>query len=276
MAVKSEYNFEMNETLKTMAAHSSKRKYKKQAIDDKLLYEIINAARQAPTSSNLQAYSIIVVRDQAKKKALAKLCGDQPWIESCPVFLAMCPDLRRLEKVAARQDYSFLDQYIELFIVATVDTALVAQNILTGAESLGLGGVMIGGVRNNPAEVARLLELPDRVFPLMGMCLGWPDLGRPDHSPMIKPRLQPEVIIHRERYNEDRLNEYLGEYDKIIKATGLYDGPRRKVPSPIGKEIPDDEYSWCEHTARRLATTAPGVLRSHLRQFLLDRKIGLG
>lgn len=266
----------MNETLKTMAAHSSKRKYKKRDIDDKLLYEIINSARQAPTSSNLQAYSIVVVRDQTKKKSLAHLCGDQPWIESCPVFLAMCPDLRRSGKVAARQGYPFLDQYIELFIVATVDTALVAQNILTGAESVGLGGVMIGGIRNNSADVCRLLELPDKVFPLMGMCLGWPDLGRPDHSPMIKPRLQPEVVVHHEHYNDDHLNEYLDEYDKIIKATGLYDGPRRKVPSPTGKEMPDDEYSWCEHTARRLATSAPAVLRSHLRQFLLDRKFGLG
>ena len=183
----------------------------------------------------------------------------------------MCPDLRRSGKVSARQGYPFLDQYIELFIVAVVDTALVAQNILTGAESAGLGGVMIGGIRNNPADVADLLELPDKVFALMGMCLGWPD-----HKPMIKPRLQPEVMIHRERYEDDDLDKYLDEYDRIIKATGLYEGPRRKVPSPTGKQIPDDEYSWCEHTARRLASTSPAVLRNHMRKFLLGRKFGLG
>jgi nitroreductase len=260
----------MNETLKIMASHRSIRKYKGRTIDDDLLNEILDAARQAPTSSNLQAYSIIVVRDKAKKDTLAKLCGDQAWVAWCPVFLAICPDLHRLEKVAARQGYESNDRWLEMFVVATVDAALVAQNILTAAESCGLGGVMIGGIRNNPGKVSDLLRLPDKVYPLMGMCLGYPDL-----EPMIKPRLQPGVIVHRETYDDDRLDEYLDAYEKIIRATGLYDGPRRKVPSPTGKEVADEDYSWCEHTARRLASTNPNVIRAHLKRFLIDKKFGL-
>jgi FMN reductase [NAD(P)H] len=260
----------MNKVLETMASHASKRKFKKQAIPDGLLAEIIKAARQAPTSSNLQAYSIIIVKDRAKKDKLATLCGDQPWVASCPVFLAICADLLRLQKVCIRQGYEFIDKYIEMFIVATVDAALVAQNILTAAESCGLGGVMIGGIRNNPDKISKLLELPEKVYPLMGMCLGYPD-----HSPMIKPRLQHEVVVHHERYDDSRLDEYLDIYEDIIRRTGLYDGPRRKVVSPTGKQVPDDKYSWCEHTARRLATRDPGVLRSHMREFLLGRKFGL-
>jgi len=220
----------MNDILKTMAAHRSIRKYKKQPIQDDLLSEIINSARQAPSSSNLQAYSIIIIKDQAKKDKLAKFCGDQPWISWCPVFLVICPDLYRLEKVAKRQGYDINDRFIEMFIVATVDSALVAQNILTGAESCGLGGVMIGGVRNNPDKVAALLELPDKVYPLMGMCLGYPD-----QEPMLKPRLQAEIVIHHEKYDDAKLDELLEVYDRIIQATGLYVGPRRKVPSPTSK-----------------------------------------
>jgi FMN reductase [NAD(P)H] len=260
----------MNEILKTMAAHRSIRKYKKQPIPDDLLNDILTSARQAPTSSNLQAYSIIIIKDQAKKDKLAKLCGDQPWISWCPVFLVICPDLCRLEKVVKLQGYDINDRYIEMFVVATVDAALVAQNILTGAESCGLGGVTIGGIRNNPDKVAKLLELPEKVYPLMGMCLGYPD-----QEPILKPRLQPEIVIHHEKYDDAKLAELLDDYDRIIKATGLYDGPRRKVPSPTGKVVMDDEYSWREHTARRLASNNPMVTRAHLRQFLIDKKFKL-
>jgi nitroreductase len=260
----------MNEILKTMASHRSIRKYTNQPIADDLLNEILTTSRQASTSSNLQAYAIIVVKDQTKKEKLAELCINQPWIAKCPVYLVICPDLYRLEKVAARQGYQSNDRYIELFIVATVDAALVAQNILTAAESCGLGGVMTGSIRNNPAEVAAMLELPDKVYPLMGICLGYPD-----YDPMIKPRLMSEAIIHHERYDDSGLDDQLTGYDKLIKATGLYDGPRRKVQSPTGKEVPDDIYSWCEHTSRRLAATNPSTTRTHLKQFLLDKKFGL-
>ncbi len=261
----------MNKTLKIMASHASVRKFKEDDIPDELLYTILNTARQASTSSNLQAYSIIIIRDKAKKTTLAKLCGNQVWVRNCPVFLVICPDLLRLGKVCVRQNYEFIDRYMEMFIVATVDASLVAQNILLGAESCGLGGVMIGGIRNKPVEVSNLLELPDKVYPLMGICLGWPDT-----RPMIKPRLQAEVVIHNEKYDDSQLQKLLSQYDEFIRKTGLYDGPRRKVVSPTGKIVPDNEYSWCEHTARRLASTAPDALRPHILEFLRSKKFGLG
>jgi FMN reductase [NAD(P)H] len=260
----------MNETLKTMAAHASVRKFKADDVTDEILFPILNAARQAPTSSNMQAYSIIVIRDKTTKETLASLCNNQGWIKSCPVFLAICPDLRRLQKVAQYRKHECHDEYIEMFMVATVDAALVAQNILLGAESCGLGGVMIGAIRNNPDDVCQLLKLPNKVYPLMGMCLGWPAT-----KPMIKPRLQDDVIIHREHYGDDNLLSKLKEYDEMIRKTGLYDGPNRKVASPDGRQIPDEEYSWTEHTARRLAATDPVSLRSHMREFLLHRDFRL-
>jgi nitroreductase len=260
----------MTNLLDILRAHRSIRKYKSDPIPDNLLLQILDSARQAPSSSNLQVYSIIVVKDQEKKKLLAEYCGNQPWIEQCPVFLAMCPDLHRLNRICALRGYKFSDRYLEIALVAMVDTSLVAQNIAVGAEANGLGICMIGGIRNNPDKVAELLKLPDRVFPLMGICLGYPD-----HDPMIKPRLQPDVIIHSGEYNDDNLVERLQEYDEVIRATGLYKGTRRKVPSPSDKEVPDEEYSWTEHTARRAASTNPAVLRTHLRKFLEDREIGL-
>jgi nitroreductase len=260
----------MKDIFKILSSHRSIRKYKQDPIPDDLLNNIIDSARQAPTSSNVQAYSIIVVRDKQRKKKLAHLCGGQPWVESCPVFLVICPDLYRLEQVCRLKNYELNDRHIEIFIVAVVDAALIAQNILVASESSGLGICMIGGIRNNPDQVCKLLKLPDKVFPLMGICLGWPD-----HEPMIKPRLPRELVIHSEEYDDSDLESLLASYDSEIKATGLYNGARRKVQSPDGRDVSDDEYSWTEHTARRLASTDPEVLRSHMKNFLNGKKIGL-
>ncbi len=261
----------MNYLFEIPKSHRSIRKYKDEAIPEDLLDKILHSARQAPTSSNFQAYSIVVVKDKRKKKKLAHFCGDQPWVESCPVFLVICPDLYRLEQVCRLRDYKLNDRYIETFIVAVVDAALVAQNILVGSEAFGLGVCMIGGVRNNPNKVCELLKLPDKILPLMGICLGWPD-----HKPILKPRLPRGLVVHSEEYDDRHLETLLAEYDIEIKASGLYDGARRKVPSPDGREIPDEEYSWTEHTSRRLASTDPKVLRSHMKNFLQGKKIGLG
>lgn len=260
----------MNETIKTMAAHASIRKYKEMDIPADILDSLITAARQAPTSSNLQAYSIIIIKDKAKKEKLAALCGNQKWVYTCPVFLVICPDLHRLDKVCQYRNYKIQDKYFELFLVAVVDAALVAQNILLGAESLGLGGVMIGAIRNNPAQVCDLLGLPDKVFPLVGICLGYPDT-----KPMIKPRFQPELAVYREHYDDSQFLELIKQYDTLVKSTGLYEGPNRKVAPIDNREVPDSDYSWSEHSARRVGSDDPGVTRAHMLTFLKSRKIGL-
>ena len=250
--------------------HRSIRKFKPEPIPDELLDNILNSARQAPTSSNLQAYSIVVVQDQDKKKTLAHLCGDQPWVASCAAFVVMCPDLHRIERVCRMRGYQFNDRYIDLSIIAVVDAALVAQNILIAAEANGLGACMIGSIRINPDKVCELLKLPNKVFPLVGICLGYPD-----QEPMIKPRFQPEIVIHHEEYNDDNFESLIAEYDKIVKATGLYDGPGRKVDAPDGRVVPDKEYSWTEHIARRSASNEPRSLRAHMKRFLDSRGFGL-
>jgi|WetSurMetagenome_2_1015567.scaffolds.fasta_scaffold76939_1 nitroreductase len=256
----------MQNILSLLKSHRSIRKYKADPIPDDLLTDLLNSSRQAPTSSNLQAYSIIVVKNQETKKSLAHLCGDQPWVESCPVFLVLCPDLHRLAQICAMRGYEINDKHIELFTVAVVDTALVAQNILVGAESLGLGGCMIGSIRNNPAEVSGLLELPDRVFPLVGLCLGYPD-----QDPMIKPRLPEKAVIHHEKYDDIHFEPTIKEYDKIIQATGLYDGPKRKAAPLDDRIISDIDYSWSEHSARRAASKDPKATRAGLKAFLESR-----
>lgn len=260
----------MRDILELLGSHRSVRKFTNRPLEDDLLRRLLDAARQAPTSSNLQPYSIIVVRDAARKKQLSRWCSDQAWVEHCPVFLVLCPDLYRLSEVCRLRGYKMQDRYIELSIVAIVDTALVAQNLAVAAESQGLGICMIGGIRNHPAEVSDLLKLPKQVFPIMGFCLGYPD-----HEPMIKPRLPHDAVVHYEQYSDAGLNEHLAAYDATLKAIGLYDGAHRKLAAPDGRETPDTDYSWTEHTSRRVASVKPETLRVHMRRFLEERGIGL-
>jgi len=202
----------MNKVMELLQSHTSVRKFKAELVDDQLVKEIIQASQYASTSNHIQAYTIIRVRDQAKKETLAQLTGNQPYVEECPVFLVFCADLNRLEKACNMNHETIESSSTETFLLATVDTALVAQNVMIAAESAGLGGVYIGGIRNNPQAVCDLLQIPQHVYPVFGMCLGYPEKING-----TKPRLPLSLILKEDTYatagDED---EQLKEYDDLI------------------------------------------------------------
>lgn len=141
-----------------MLSHRSIRKFTDQLVDASDLDIIIRAAQSAATSSFLQAYSIIDVKNPEMRAQLSNLCGDQEYIEKAPIFLVFCGDLHRIKTVC---DASYESGWTEAFIISTVDAALSGQNAMLAAESLGLGGVYIGGIRNHPKAVSQLLKLPE-------------------------------------------------------------------------------------------------------------------
>ncbi|RMG80420.1 MAG: oxygen-insensitive NADPH nitroreductase [Chloroflexi bacterium] len=198
------------ETTRTLKQHVSIRRYTADPIPDPMLQSILDAARRSPTSSNLQTYSIIVVRDETTKAKLAELSGNQRQVAECPVFLAICADIHRLQRAAALHGKDVAVN-LELSMVATVDAALVGMSAATAAESFGLGTVMIGGIRNNPQEVAEVLDLPEGVFVVFGLCMGWPA-----EQPPQKPRLPHAVVVHEERYHTENIDEALKAYDEAL------------------------------------------------------------
>ncbi len=242
--------------LELIHRHASVRHYRPDPVPDSLLERIVAAAQRAPTSSNLQTYSVIVVTDAGRRERLAELCGDQRHIREAPVFLAWCADRARLDHVCALRGYTQVTDYLEDFLVAALDAVLAAQNAVLAAESLGLGTCYIGGIRNRPLEVIELLALPRLVFPVVGMTLGWP--SRP---PRTRPRLPLEAILHRERYNPDQ-DAALQAYDKVMIETGIYKG--RRVPSPKGEG--EEPYGWLEHSARRASRPVRTDLSAALRR----------
>ncbi|SDI83490.1 oxygen-insensitive NADPH nitroreductase [Paenibacillus naphthalenovorans] len=210
-------NVEPNpDVLKLLQNHRSIRKFRDQKISDPDLVNIITSAQAAPSSSHGQSYSIIGVTDPIRKKKLAEYAGSQPQVESCSHFLVFCADLYRLEKIALQQGVNMTAaiESTEMFMVATIDAALVAQNAAIAAEALGLGIVYTGGLRNHPYEVAQLLELPKRVYPVFGMCIGYPG-----EIPDQKPRLPLEAIYFENKYKRfEEVNKHLHQYDEIMRA----------------------------------------------------------
>lgn len=160
----------MTPTIDLLCHHRSVRAYTPQPISEQQRSAIFSAARSASTSSFLQCSSIIRVTDPEIRRQLAELAGPQPWVASAAEFWVFCADFNRHQQICPQAELGLAEQ----LLLGTVDTALMAQNAMVAAESLGLGGVFIGGLRNHPHEVTSLLSLPRFVLPLFGLCLGWP------------------------------------------------------------------------------------------------------
>ncbi|WP_238544956.1 nitroreductase family protein [Geomicrobium sp. JCM 19039] len=165
----------MKDTRALIQSHQSIRKYEDKRVDDAIIADLIESARWAPSSHHVQAYTIIRVTDHEKRIALKDVAGGQPWVETAPVFLVFTADWHKHKINNEKWEAPMQMEETENVIVGAVDVALAAQNVLLTARSYGLGGVMIGGIRNDLHEVARILELPSYTFPVMGLCLGYPD-----------------------------------------------------------------------------------------------------
>lgn len=202
----------MNEVIKLLRAHRSIRRFTDQPIPDAMLEEILLAGQAAATSSFVQATTVVRVTDPAAREQLVVYSGGQKYVASAPEFLVFCADLARARTCCEIQDVEPVEGYTESFIIATVDVALMAQNVTVAAESLGLGVCYIGGLRNQPQAVSELLELPQQVYPVFGMCLGYPD-----QQVDLRPRLPLSVVLKQERYSNDGDRRSIEAYDQEVE-----------------------------------------------------------
>jgi nitroreductase len=239
-----------NSTFELLRSHRSIRKFKDQAVGDELLAQILQAGQSAATSSFLQGATVIRVSNPDSRQKLAAYAGNQPYVASAPEFLVFCADLRRAGNCCERHGKTFSGEYTEHFIIATVDAALMAQNTVVAAESAGLGICYIGGLRNNPREVSDLLKLPVGVYPVFGLCLGYPD-----QNPEVKPRLPLSVIVKNEVYDDSADAAVIENYDEQVRE--YY---QNRTGGGHG-------ISWSEQVAALLSEKA----RPHMRGFLAEQ-----
>ncbi len=240
----------MNSVIDLLKSHRSIRKYTGRAIESELFSDLVIAGQAAATSSFLQGSTIVRVTNSETRSAVAKLAGGQNYVETAAEFMVFCADLKRAGNYCEKYEKKFEGDYTEHFMIATVDVALMAQSMVAAAESVGLGICYIGGIRNDPAQVSELLQLPKGVYPVFGLCLGYPD-----QNPEVKPRLPLSVILKQEVYNEEGDNEAIADYDENIRE--YY---RTRTGGGHG-------ISWTEQVSSLLSEKA----RPHMKGFLAEQ-----
>ena len=241
-----------SDVLDLLLAHRSVRKFAAGEVTEAHVRAMVAAAQSAPTSSNLQPWSVVVVRDPERKARLAAYAAGQAFIEEAPVLLVWVADLSRARRLAARAGTSVdAADYLETTIIGFVDTALAAQNAVVAAESLGLGTVFVGAIRNHPDRVAAELGLPPHAVATFGLAVGVPD---PAEHAGIKPRLPQAAVVHQETYDAEAADAHIPGYDARLAAYNQRYG------------LPDG--GWTGRVLKRLAGPESMAGRDRLREVL--------
>jgi FMN reductase (NADPH) len=243
-----------SETIDILSQRVSVRSYRPDPVPESMVEAILRAAFRAPTSSNIQSYSVVIVRDREVLRQLAPVTGNQKHVAEAPVFLAFCADLTRIAHALETHGHSVADNNMETGLVASLDAALVGMSASLAAESLGLKGVMIGAVRNDATATATILGLPDRVYCVFGMCLGWPG-----EAPVQKPRMGYAGMVHYDRYGRMQAE---GSMPARLAA---YDAELAHHYRATGRPTTDD--SWTHDMDKKFHPW----LRDNLRQQLKER-----
>lgn len=173
------------------------RKYKKQELEPALLNDLLEQACRASTIGNMQVYSIVVTRDESIKEKLSPAHFNQPMVKGAPVVLTFCADFNRFSRWCKQRNAEPGYDNFQSFMNAAMDTLLVAQNFCTLAEEKGLGICYLGTTTYNPQMIIETLNLPELVFPITTVTVGWPD-----ECPQQVDRLPLGAVVHEEVYHD--------------------------------------------------------------------------
>jgi nitroreductase len=250
--------------LRQVLMRRTHRRYAERPVPEALLRLLLGTACSASSKSDFQQAGVIWVRDRQRRDRLAALVPDMPWVGNAPEFLVFCGDAHRLGRIGELRGHINENGKLEGFFNAAIDAALVLQTFILAAETAGLGCCPISVLRNHADAVAEILVLPDKVFPIAGLCVGYPAAA--GHVSM---RLSLEATVHIGHYHDQRLAEAVDAYDR--RRDARYSLPREQQRSPdvFGYSA---FYGWSEDKARQAAQpegqSFPAFLRK--RGFSLD------
>ena len=231
------------DSLARMLEHRSQRRYTPQPVSPALLKLLFACALSAPSKSDLQQADIVHVADSATRTTIADLIPDNPWVRAAPVFLVFCGDNRRTRQVAELRGKPFANDHLDAFMNAAVDAGIVMATFIHAAEAVGLGCCPISSVRNHAQTVSDLLALPDWVFPVAGLCVGYPS-----EEGQITSRLPLEVTVHTDRFDETGIDAKIDAYDRRRHARQQY-----KKQRDVARFGTAELYGWSEDKARQYA-----------------------
>jgi nitroreductase len=229
------------EILASMANRRVIRRYTGAPVDPALVETLCAVALAAPSKSDLQQADIVIVSDQAQRERLHALIPDNPWLREAPALLVFCANNRRHRLLFEWRQQPFVNDHLDPLFNASIDAGIVLATFVAAADRVGLGTCPVSAIRNRAPEVSELLGLPDHVFPVAGLGMGWPSF-----EGVMSPRLSLDVTIHHDRYDECGLREEIAAYDQRRAAVQPY--ATQRYTDRFGQAA---DYGWSEDKARQ-------------------------
>lgn len=226
--------------LQGVGARGSCRHFTDQPVAPDLVRTLCAAALASPTKSDLQQRDILIVSDPALRKQIEACCG-QDWIAGAPVFLVFLGNHRRQRRLSEMHGLAFGNDHADAPFNAAMDAAVAMATFVAAAERVGLGACPVSAIRNAPDEVSRLLGLPERVFPAMGLGLGWPKF-----PPRISMRLPLSATVHENRFDDAGEVAATAAYSRAREVHRPY--PAQRLVEELGESA---SYGWSEDKARQ-------------------------
>lgn len=218
------------------------RRFKAEPLPPALLETLCALALSSPTKSDLQGRDILIVENGANRARINTLLADQDWIPGAPHLLVFLGNNRRQRHIHEWRGHAFVNDHLDAFFNAAVDAGVALSAFCVAAEMAGVGTCPISVIRNHAQEVSEMLGLPDHVFPVAGLGVGWP--ANPAY---ISARLPLGATVHHDRYRETTRDVVEG-YDK--RRNGIFPYRSQRNVARFGKS---DSYGWSEDKARQYA-----------------------
>lgn len=258
-------NIQWNTQVEALISHRSIRNYLPDPLSEGAVETMVAAAQSASVSGNLHQWSVIAVTDPVLKARLAEITRLAPgaegnhYIEQAPVLLLWVADLSRNHAIArASGGKAEVHDYLDSFLMSAIDSSLAAQNAAIAAESMGLGVVYLGAMRNQASAIAKAIGLPKFSLVTFGMVVGKPD---PDRLPLIRPRPAQEMVLHYNGYDSSGRALHIEAYEKAFQEFREKSGMKMKT----WKEAVTDVADSFEYMGGR----------EHLRAAVEDQGFGL-
>ncbi len=231
--------------LARILARRTHREYADRPVPEALLEVLLACAQSASSKSDLQAASVVVVKEPGLRRAIGELLPRMPWVARAPLFLVFLGDMRRNQRVCERHDRPHANNNLDTFFNVTVDAALAMQTFILAAEAVGLGCCPISHIRDHMERMTELLALPAGVFPIAGLCVGYPaGEGR------VSMRLPPELVVHTDRYDDNTFEAALEAYDRRRHAAAPLPPDKQKGARKYGTT---DYCPWSDNVSRQLS-----------------------
>lgn len=233
------------DTVRDMLKRGSCRDFAAEPVPDGLLDTLLAAAFSAPSKSDLQQASVVIVKDPDQRRRILDAIPGNSWAETAPVVLIWLADGHRFRRVVDRKGTPFPNDHLDAFFNAVVDGAIVMSAFITAAESTGMGCCPISALRDRSDEVARILDLPDRIVPIAALAAGWPATDR-----RVRPRLPMTMTVHTDRYDETDFETRIDAYDRRVADFEQRPPERQTDPDRFGRVA---VYGWSDHRTRQYA-----------------------